>query len=354
MPFWGTKQPPKTCRGSGRDMSTVGGRARPDVRSRWTFCFALCGAILGCIAVGMEIVQLVRSQPAALATASRYMYATARPPDVAQLPPPPALPPAAQPPPPSAAPPPSPLPSCSPPPPSPPPPPPTPPPPRPPAIPPPPPSRPPTRVADATNVADEAGNEDDDAADAGDGGGSDGGGSKLGGAEGGGGGGEGVGDGESDGDGVAEVRPGGKRSLPRGTTAVATTAGGRPHLMLMVADDLDPSDVSLLRSFRADETASSSLTPNIDSVVRGGAVFSKAHAAAPLCAPSRFAILTGLRPQCAHTATALRTAATAAATSAAVPPSVSYDTAPRPSRHPTLAHRLAALGCATRASDRTS
>ena len=116
----------------------------------------------------------------------------------------------------------------------------------------------------------------------------------------------------------------------------------RPNVVLMVADDLDVDDVGSLSN-------GATLTPNLDNIGRRGAVFTSAHAAAPLCAPSRFAILTGLRPQCAHTSTDLRGAAEAAATpgTISIPPAVSYDTAPRPSRHATVGHRLQSLGYAT-------
>ena len=118
----------------------------------------------------------------------------------------------------------------------------------------------------------------------------------------------------------------------------------------MVADDADASDIGLYRQHQAKAPlGGASLTPNLDGIGRKGVAMASAHAAAPLCAPSRFAILTGLRPYCSHTVTALKAAAAAAAASAtvAVPPLVSYDTAPRASRHPTLAARLGALGYAT-------
>ena len=119
----------------------------------------------------------------------------------------------------------------------------------------------------------------------------------------------------------------------------------------MVADDLDVSDIGLYRQHQAKAplAGGTSLTPNLDGIGRKGAAMSSAHAAATLCAPSRFAILTGLRPYCSHTATSLKAAAAAATATAtvAVPPLVSYDTAPRASRHPTLAARLGALGYAT-------
>ena len=37
-------------------------------------------------------------------------------------------------------------------------------------------------------------------------------------------------------------------------------------------------------------------TPNIDKLARKGVLFEQAHCAAPLCNPSRTAVLTGLRP----------------------------------------------------------
>ena len=116
----------------------------------------------------------------------------------------------------------------------------------------------------------------------------------------------------------------------------------------MVADDADAADIGILRQGAGGGTNQLSLTPNLDGIARRGAVFTAAHAAAPLCSPSRFAILTGLRPQCTHTTTALRAAAAAAAgMTSRTPPLVSFDAAPRPSRHPTLAHRLSSLGYTT-------
>lgn len=137
----------------------------------------------------------------------------------------------------------------------------------------------------------------------------------------------------------------------------------RPNVLLMVADDAEPEDIGALFDpalALGGSGSEKSLTPNLDALVRKGVAFKNAHAVAPLCAPSRFAILTGLRPACAHTTTAIRSAASAAATTAAataagatvigaaaVPLSVSYEAAPRPSRHVTLGHKLSSLGYAT-------
>lgn len=121
----------------------------------------------------------------------------------------------------------------------------------------------------------------------------------------------------------------------------------RPNFLLMVADDMDVSDVGMLRSDKGTaHPGAQSYTPNLDAIGRKGVALPNAHAASPLCAPSRFSILTGLRPQCAQTTTALRSAAATATdgNAAAIPPIVDGDTAPRASRHPTLATRLSSLG----------
>eukprot|EP00965_Chrysotila_dentata_P018969 632648-Pleurochrysis_carterae.AAC.1 len=56
----------------------------------------------------------------------------------------------------------------------------------------------------------------------------------------------------------------------------------------MVADDLDLRDLGAYGRLGG-------LTPSIDSIGDKGVVFTNAHAASPLSAPSRFALLTGGR-----------------------------------------------------------
>lgn len=68
------------------------------------------------------------------------------------------------------------------------------------------------------------------------------------------------------------------RAQPRST---------RPNIVLIVADDLGPGDLGAYGQDRI-------LTPNLDALARSGLVFRQAYSAAPVCAPSRCALLTGL------------------------------------------------------------
>ena len=77
----------------------------------------------------------------------------------------------------------------------------------------------------------------------------------------------------------------------------------------MVADDAEPSDLGVYRG------GPWAFTPNLDGIARKGAMFLKAHSAAPLCSPSRFTMLTGLHASCANAR--VPTAATVAAEGAA-------------------------------------
>ena len=70
-----------------------------------------------------------------------------------------------------------------------------------------------------------------------------------------------------------------RSSRPRGNAHA-------PNILLMVADDLQPRDLS------------NGYTPNIDSIGLDGMNFVNAHTPGPLCTPSRFAILTGRHPSC--------------------------------------------------------
>ena len=64
-----------------------------------------------------------------------------------------------------------------------------------------------------------------------------------------------------------------------------TPAPSQPNIVLIYADDLGYGDVSC--------NGGAILTPNIDELARRGLNFSDAHASAPTCTPSRFALLTG-------------------------------------------------------------
>jgi arylsulfatase A-like enzyme len=72
----------------------------------------------------------------------------------------------------------------------------------------------------------------------------------------------------------------------------------RPNIILIVADDLGISDLSCYG--RKDQP-----TPNLDRLARQGLRFSTAYAAAPVCSPTRAALLTGKSPARLHLTTFL-------------------------------------------------
>lgn len=71
--------------------------------------------------------------------------------------------------------------------------------------------------------------------------------------------------------------------------AAALHAAERPNVLFLSVDDMNDW-VGCLGGYPGVHT------PNIDALARRGALFSNAHCAAPLCNPSRTALLTGLRP----------------------------------------------------------
>jgi arylsulfatase A-like enzyme len=76
-----------------------------------------------------------------------------------------------------------------------------------------------------------------------------------------------------------------------GNSAVAAAAEGerRPNILFIAVDDLNDWVHHLGGNPQ-------STTPNIDRLARRGVTFTRAHCAAPLCNPSRAALLSGLRP----------------------------------------------------------
>jgi arylsulfatase A-like enzyme len=60
----------------------------------------------------------------------------------------------------------------------------------------------------------------------------------------------------------------------------------RPNIVLIVADDLGKTDISLHGNTNLD-------TPNIDSIGRSGVIFENAYCTSPICSPSRAGLLTG-------------------------------------------------------------
>src|SRR5688572_27540291 len=80
-------------------------------------------------------------------------------------------------------------------------------------------------------------------------------------------------------------------TAPRGPQAApaAARAVSRPNVLLIAVDDLNHW-VSPLRRNRQVRT------PNIDRLAARGVTFANAYAAAPICNPSRAALMSGLRP----------------------------------------------------------
>lgn len=66
--------------------------------------------------------------------------------------------------------------------------------------------------------------------------------------------------------------------------------GSRPNVVLICTDDLGYGDTACYG-------APSYITPNITALANGGTRFTSAYVAAPLCSPSRAALLTGRYPQ---------------------------------------------------------
>lgn len=71
-----------------------------------------------------------------------------------------------------------------------------------------------------------------------------------------------------------------------GSVLAQSEPGVRPNILIMVADDLGHGDLGVMgsRDIR---------TPHIDSLAREGVRFSHAYANAPVCSPTRAALLTG-------------------------------------------------------------
>ncbi|MCE7796399.1 sulfatase-like hydrolase/transferase [Sphingobium sufflavum] len=80
-------------------------------------------------------------------------------------------------------------------------------------------------------------------------------------------------------------------SAALGIAARATAAGGaaRPNILWLVSEDNNP----FIGAY-GDRLAR---TPTIDRLAKGGVLFRNAYSNAPVCAPSRFAILTGVYPE---------------------------------------------------------
>src|SRR5690606_25461799 len=72
----------------------------------------------------------------------------------------------------------------------------------------------------------------------------------------------------------------------------------KPNIIFILMDDMGYGDLGVffqrLRQQNANRNAPSLLTPNLDRMASEGALLPQHYAAAPVCAPSRASILTGL------------------------------------------------------------
>lgn len=86
--------------------------------------------------------------------------------------------------------------------------------------------------------------------------------------------------------GVASLAWAGKTAAAvSGATEVASGPGGSPNILLIVADDLAFSDLSL--------AGAEIQTPHIDQLAREGTLFRRFYTG-PTCAPTRAMLLTGV------------------------------------------------------------
>lgn len=75
-------------------------------------------------------------------------------------------------------------------------------------------------------------------------------------------------------------------------TLTVSFGQGKPNVILIMTDDQGTID---LNSFGADDL----YTPNLDALAESGVKFTQFYAGAPICSPSRAALLTGLNPHAA-------------------------------------------------------
>ncbi|WPR71070.1 arylsulfatase [Flavobacterium sp. NG2] len=73
--------------------------------------------------------------------------------------------------------------------------------------------------------------------------------------------------------------------------ALSVTAQKKPNVIVVLADDIGTGDLSYYRKLHSDKIVLE--TPALDQLAREGMIFTDAHAPAALCAPSRYAIMTG-------------------------------------------------------------
>ena len=70
-----------------------------------------------------------------------------------------------------------------------------------------------------------------------------------------------------------------------------------PNIIIVYTDDQSQEDVGYFRQLTGHHSANASMTPNLDDLARDGVAFTQFYTAAPVCTPSRAALLTGKKPE---------------------------------------------------------
>lgn len=86
---------------------------------------------------------------------------------------------------------------------------------------------------------------------------------------------------------IASVSVGSLTFTGCSASLIKVSKKNRPNIVYILADDLGYGDVSCLN------TDSKIQTPNIDSIAKGGMIFTDAHSGSAVCTPTRYGILTG-------------------------------------------------------------
>lgn len=89
----------------------------------------------------------------------------------------------------------------------------------------------------------------------------------------------------------AELKKAATKQAPSAKAANSTksSAGGKPNILFIAIDDLRPE-----LGCYGSETA---VTPNLDSIAKGGLLFNRAYCQQAICRPSRASLMTGSRPE---------------------------------------------------------
>lgn len=72
---------------------------------------------------------------------------------------------------------------------------------------------------------------------------------------------------------------------------IQVSAQKQPNVIVVLADDIGVGDISYYRQMNSNNVVLK--TPAIDNLAKSGMTFTDAHSPAALCAPSRYAVMTG-------------------------------------------------------------